>query len=82
MYKPVKAIEVRLWGSDRRRGGPRSPDWATMPLSTPPRFCNSGIEPAPLTMPSATARDPYVFTDLPELTFKRLPAMLADASAG
>ena len=44
-----------------------------------PAFRKSGIEPAPLTMPLASARDPYIFTDLPESTFKRLPALLADA---
>jgi serine/threonine-protein kinase HipA len=30
-------------------------------------------------MPLANARAPFVFTDLPELTFKRLPGMIADA---
>jgi serine/threonine-protein kinase HipA len=44
-----------------------------------PAFVRSGIELAPLTMPLAQASAPFVFTDLPELTYKRLPALLADA---
>jgi serine/threonine-protein kinase HipA len=44
-----------------------------------PAFVRTGIELAPLTMPLARAREPFVFTDLPELTFKRLPTLLADA---
>lgn len=32
-----------------------------------------------MTMPLANARAPFVFTDLPELTFRRLPGMIADA---
>jgi serine/threonine-protein kinase HipA len=43
-----------------------------------PQFQAEGIEPAPLQMP--TARDEtYLFTDLPEATYKRLPAVLSDA---
>jgi len=44
-----------------------------------PRFVASGIELAPLTMPLTRAHEPFVFSDLPESTFKRLPALLADA---
>ena len=44
-----------------------------------PNFVKTGIELAPLTMPLAKASEPFVFTDLPEQTYKRLPALLADA---
>jgi serine/threonine-protein kinase HipA len=44
-----------------------------------PGFIRQGIEPAPLSMPLSKGRNPFVFTGLPEMTFKRLPAMLADA---
>lgn len=44
-----------------------------------PAFIRKGLEPAPLTMPFSKGRNPFVFTDLPEMTYKRLPAMLADA---
>lgn len=78
MFRPVAAIEVRIW--DRTVGAvaldPRLGFYAFEYASA---FVRSGIELAPLTMPLASARDPYVFADLPELTFKRLPAMLADA---
>jgi len=78
MYKPVPAIEVQLWG--RTVGAvARDPRLGYYAFEYTPAFRQSGIEPAPLTMPLATARGPYVFTDLPELTYKRLPAMLADA---
>ena len=78
MYKPVTAIEVTLWG--RTVGAlARDPRLGYYVFEYAPDFLRSGIEPAPLTMPLATTRGPYVFTDLPELTFKRLPAMLADS---
>jgi serine/threonine-protein kinase HipA len=78
MYKPVKAIEVILWGQTvgAVAHDPRLDYYA---FEYSPKFLKSGIEIAPLTMPTITARDPYIFTDLPELTYKRLPAMLADA---
>ena len=43
-----------------------------------PEFAAKGIEVAPLHMP-VSAAEPYLFTDLPEATYKRLPAMLSDA---
>lgn len=78
MYKPVAQIEVRIWG--QRAGAlaldPRLNYYA---FEYDPAFIRTGIELAPLTMPLAQATAPFVFTDLPELTFKRLPALLADA---
>lgn len=43
-----------------------------------PAFQASGVEPAPLHMPTQEDRT-FLFTDLPVETYKRLPAMLADA---
>ncbi len=43
------------------------------------RFGNSGIELAPLQMPLNNTEQPFIFANLPDLTYKRLPAMLADA---
>ena len=78
MYKPVHVIETRVWGKtvgavalDARLG--------YYAFEYTPAFVRSGIELAPLTMPLSQARTPFVFTDLPELTYKRLPALLADA---
>jgi serine/threonine-protein kinase HipA len=78
VYKPVNVIEVKLWG--RTVGAVAlDPKLGYYVFEYDPAFRLSGIEPAPLTMPLAAASDPFVFTDLPELTFKRLPALLADA---
>ncbi len=42
-------------------------------------FGRSGIQLSPLHMRADESERPYVFMDLPEETYKRLPAMLADA---
>ncbi len=78
MYKPVHVIETRVWGKtvgavalDTRQG--------YYAFEYAPEFVKSGIELAPLTMPLSQASVPFIFSDLPELTYKRLPALLADA---
>ena len=43
------------------------------------KFVGRNIELAPLQMPLVNAGEPFIFTSLPETTYKRLPAMLADA---
>ena len=78
MYRPVNAIEVRIWG--RTVGAAAlDPKLGYYAFEYDPAFVRSGIELAPLTMPLLQAREPFVFSDLPELTYKRLPGMLADA---
>ncbi|MDP2821542.1 MAG: HipA N-terminal domain-containing protein [Sulfuritalea sp.] len=78
MYKPVAAVEVRLWG--RRVGAVAlDPRLGFYAFEYDPGFVRHGIEIAPLTMPLEKAGEPFVFADLPALTFKRLPALLADA---
>ena len=42
-------------------------------------WIRSGVELAPVAMPLKQADEPFLFTDLPEATFKRLPALLADS---
>ena len=78
MYKPVHAIEVRIWGKTVGAVA-LDPKLGYYAFEYDPRFITSGIELAPLTMPLAQAREPVIFADLQELTFKRLPALLADA---
>ncbi|MBI3775493.1 MAG: type II toxin-antitoxin system HipA family toxin [Gammaproteobacteria bacterium] len=78
MYKPVTAVEVRLWGHTVGAVA-LDPKLGYYAFEYAPKFVASGIELAPLTMPLAQARDPFVFTALPELTYQRLPALLADA---
>jgi serine/threonine-protein kinase HipA len=78
VYKPVHAIEVRIW--DKTVGAVAlAPNLGYYAFEYDSRFVKSGIELAPLIMPLSEAREPFVFVDLPELSFKRLPAMLADA---
>jgi serine/threonine-protein kinase HipA len=78
VYRPVTAVEVFVWG--KRVGAVASdPRLGYNAFEYDPEFVATGIELAPLTMPLAQAREPFVFPALPELTFHRLPAMLADA---
>lgn len=78
MYRPVAAIEVRIWG-ETVGAVALDPRLGYYAFEYDPRFVLSGIELAPLTMPLAQARNPFVFADLPEFTFKRLPGLLADS---
>lgn len=78
MYKPVDVVEVRIW---RKTVGAVAldPGLGYYAFEYHPSFLRSGIELAPLTMPLAAAGEPFAFADLPELTYRRLPGMLADA---
>ena len=78
MYKPVSTIEVRIWGKTVGATA-LDPKLGYYVFEYDRMFIASGIDLAPLTMPLVKASEPFVFADLPELTFKRLPAMLADA---
>ncbi len=78
MYKPVTAVEVRLWGHSVGAVA-LDPRLGYYVFEFAPRFIATGLDIAPLTMPLAKAQTPFVFTELPELTYKRLPALLADA---
>jgi serine/threonine-protein kinase HipA len=78
MHKPVQAIEVRIWGKTVGAVA-LVPNLGYYAFEYDSRFVTSGVELAPLTMPLSESREPFVFTDLPELSFKRLPAMVADA---
>lgn len=78
MNKHIQAIEVRIWGKTVGAVA-LAPNLGYYAFEYDSRFVKSGIELAPLAMPLSEAREPFVFVDLPELSFKRLPAMLADA---
>jgi serine/threonine-protein kinase HipA len=43
------------------------------------KFLQSGIELSPLQMPLAKTTTPILFSELPEATYQRLPALLADS---
>lgn len=76
--KHVRAIEVRAW--DRRIGAAAlDPRLGYYVFAYDPRWQHTGIELAPLTMPVDNPQGKFVFPNLPEPTFQRLPGMLADA---
>lgn len=78
MYKPVDAIEVRIW--NRRVGAVAfDPVLGCYAFEYAPAFLTSGIEIAPLTMPLAAGREPFAFPALSKVTFHGLPAAIADA---
>ena len=74
MHKPVQAIEVRIWGKTVGAVA-LVPNLGYYAFEYDSRFVTSGVELAPLTMPLSESREPFVFTDLPELSFKRLLKM-------
>jgi serine/threonine-protein kinase HipA len=78
VYKPVGLVEVRAW--DHLVGAVAlDPGLSYYAFEYAPAFIRTGIELAPLTMPLSEAQRPFIFPDLPDLTFKRLPSMLADS---
>lgn len=77
-YKRVNKVEVYLWG--KYVGAVAlDPLLDYYVFAYDKIFGRSGIEVAPLRMPLNDREEVYVFTDLPEETYKRLPAMLADS---
>jgi serine/threonine-protein kinase HipA len=74
----IPVIEVRAWG---KRVGALAPDpkLGYYAFAYEPSWRRSGIELAPLTMPLDDRRETFVFSNLPEATFRRLPALFADA---
>lgn len=77
-YRPVKRIEVYIW--DTFVGAAAlDPALGYYVFAYDRDFGKSGIQLSPLHMPADESENPYVFTDLPEATYRRLPAMLADA---
>lgn len=76
-YFPVKHVDVFLWG--RHMGAAAlDPNYGFYSFNYTKEFRQSGIQPAPLHMPT-TDDGPYIATDLDVLTWRRLPAMLSDA---
>ncbi|MDE3207745.1 MAG: type II toxin-antitoxin system HipA family toxin, partial [Pseudomonadota bacterium] len=76
-YKHVPKVDVHLWGTHIGSVA-LDPAYGYYVFAYTAEFAAKGIEPAPLHMP-VVAEEPYLFTDLPEATYKRLPAMLSDA---
>ena len=76
MYRPIGKIEVEIWGH-RVGAVALDPNSGHYVFAYNPSFVKLGIQIAPIMMPLTF--EPYVFSYLPELTFRRLPALLADA---
>lgn len=76
-YRPVSAIEIRCWGS---KVGIVAPDPACgcYAFEFFPDFARKGVELSPLMLPTRTS-GPVVFPELPEATYYRLPAFVADS---
>jgi serine/threonine-protein kinase HipA len=76
MYRPVQAIEVRIW--DERVGAVSFDDVAgCYAFEYDPKWIRHKIELSPMTLPNRNGV--FVFPSLPVNTYQRLPAMLADA---
>lgn len=76
--KHVKAIEVLVWG--RRVGAVAlDPKLGYYAFAFDPAWRRARVDLAPLTMPLDDLRPVFIFPNLPEATFHRLPGMLADA---
>jgi len=77
-YHPVHRIEVYIW--DLFVGAcALDPKLGYYVFAYDKTFGRTGIQLAPIHMPADETEKPYVFTDLPEATYRRLPAILADA---
>ena len=73
-----KAIEVLIWGKSVGAVA-LDPALGYYVFGYAREWLREGVELAPRTMPVAHYRGPYVFTQLGEQTYRRLPGMLADA---
>ena len=76
--KDVSVIEMWVWG--RFAGAVTlDPSLAYYAFEYDPAWKRAGVELSPLHMSSKESRQVYVFPTLPEATYFRLPALLADA---
>lgn len=74
-YRHVERVEVFMW--DTQIGAVAlDPKYGYYAFAYAEDFRGKGIEPSPLHMPVTSG--PYIFTDLPIETYKKLPAMLSD----
>ena len=76
--KPTEVLEVVVWG--KRAGAlAADPRLGCYVFAYEPAWRRTAVELAPLTMPLEDRRAVFAFPNLPESTFNRLPAMVADA---
>ncbi|MFZ6769891.1 type II toxin-antitoxin system HipA family toxin [Undibacterium sp. Di26W] len=77
-FQKTDVIQVHVWGQYVGAVA-LDPAYGYYAFAYDPAFRRMGIELAPLHLPLQNASDVSIFLDLPEATYKRLPAMLADA---
>lgn len=75
-FAHVDVVEVFMWQT-HIGSVTLDPAYGFYVFNYTPNFAGGGIEPSPLQMP--LSEEGYLFTDLPEATYRRLPAMLSDA---
>ncbi|MES2614825.1 MAG: type II toxin-antitoxin system HipA family toxin [Bdellovibrionota bacterium] len=78
MYKKVDHIEVFIWGMFVGAVA-LDPNTGYYVFAYNKKFGKNGIELSPLQMPLNKNEEPYVFVDLPENTYRKLPALLVDS---
>ncbi|WP_283770459.1 type II toxin-antitoxin system HipA family toxin [Acidithrix sp. C25] len=77
-YQPVDVIEVRCWGS--RVGAVALDERSGFYVFEYERaWANSGVELAPMTMPTTGPAQFFLFPTLSPNTYHRLPSMVADS---
>jgi len=76
--KSVSAIEVRAWG-ERVGAVALDPRLGYYAFAYAPEWRRGGVELAPLTLSLNAPQEVFIFPNLPEATFNRLPGLLADA---
>lgn len=75
-FKPTQRVDVHVWG--KHVGAlALDPKLGFYAFAYTPEFIKTGIELSPRQMPLSD--EVFVFTELPVATYKRLPALLADA---
>ncbi|MDY0745671.1 type II toxin-antitoxin system HipA family toxin [Paucibacter sp. R3-3] len=77
-YRAVEAIEV-LYQGQKVGAAALDKSLGFYAFQYYPQWLRNSIELAPLQMPVRAGGSPFVFTDIPEGTYRRLPALLADA---
>ena len=75
-YSPVNVVEIEVWGTTVG-AAVLDPGSGYYAFEYDPSWVRGGIELAPLHLPLSSG--PRVFPTLPEQTYRRLPALLADA---
>jgi serine/threonine-protein kinase HipA len=76
-FTHVERVEVRIWGHYVGAVA-LDPGYGFYAFRFTPEFRRTGIDLSPLHMPIGADRT-FIFLDLPEVTYRRLPAMLSDA---